>query len=140
MCLCVAIIAGWVLVNHTKPLNMPGEVLIEQKGEILATSTSKESENVILEPQKSTLREELIPICRCESGLRQYNDDGSVLKGYLNKHDIGICQINEIHWGEKAKELEFDIYTENGNIDMANWIFETEGSWPWNWSKSCWEK
>jgi len=69
---------------------------------------------------------------------REFLPDGSVLKGYPNPHDIGLAQINEPTWGKKAKELGYDIYTYQGNLMMAKWIFDHQGSKPWNWSKGCW--
>lgn len=78
-------------------------------------------------------------IAYCESGNRQFDKNGNVIRGIINHHDIGKYQINEIIWGTKAKELGFDIYTEEGNEAMARWIFDNYGTTKWNWSKSCWD-
>jgi len=69
---------------------------------------------------------------------RQFNPDGSVLRGKINPHDIGEFQINELFWGTQAVKLGFDIFTAEGNRDMALWIFENYGLRPWGWSRHCW--
>ena len=77
-------------------------------------------------------------IAIAESGGKQFNSDGTVIMGIINPHDIGKYQINELYWGEKAKELGYDIYTLEGNTSMALWIYQNYGTAPWNWSKSKW--
>ena len=80
----------------------------------------------------------LASIAECESGGRQYNADGSVKRGRVNPNDTGLYQINKTVWGAKAKELGYDILTEEGNIKMANWIYDKYETKPWNASKKCW--
>lgn len=70
---------------------------------------------------------------------RQFKD-GKVLLGYPNPNDVGLAQINEPTWGATAKRLGFDIYTAQGNLAMAKWIFNTYGSAPWKYSEGCWGK
>jgi hypothetical protein len=81
----------------------------------------------------------LARICKAESGNRQFREDGRVLRGRTTPSDIGICQINETIWNDKARELGIDIYTEKGNKEMALWIFNNYGSDPWNASKKNWK-
>jgi len=82
----------------------------------------------------------LSEIAKCESGNSHYDDNGKVKRGKINPHDIGKYQINEIVWGEKAKELGYDIYDEKGNELMAIWIYENYGTYPWRASGWCWKK
>lgn len=94
---------------------------------------------------KPTLDPALVPICTCESGRGvghpvQFNADGSVRRGLVNPQDVGMCQINEHYHLAAAQALGMDIYTEVGNIEYANYLYEHEGTTPWNWSKSCWAK
>ena len=77
----------------------------------------------------------LVKICKAESGNRQFEKSGRVLRGRVNPSDIGFCQIHEPIWNDKARELGYDIYTEQGNKDMAIYIFLTEGESPWNSSR-----
>lgn len=84
---------------------------------------------------------ELVPICACESvgnknaKPQHFNADGSV-KYYQGNY--GMCQINLSTWGDLSNRLGYDIITERGNILMANYIYEKEGSRPWRWSRHCW--
>jgi hypothetical protein len=78
-------------------------------------------------------------ICSCESNLSHYEKDGkTVLRGKVNRYDVGICQINEYYHEKRINALGVDIYTENGNITYAKDLFDREGESPWIWSKSCW--
>ncbi len=69
---------------------------------------------------------------------KEYDEDGSVLHGHQNSGDIGMAQINAPLWEAKAINLGFDIYTAEGNLGMAKWIFDHYGSQPWFWSEHCW--
>jgi hypothetical protein len=77
-------------------------------------------------------------VAKCESGLKQFRADGRVLRGKVEPSDIGILQLNETIWNDKARELGFDIYTEDGNWKMGQWIFDNFGSSPWSASSKCW--
>lgn len=76
----------------------------------------------------------------CESGNRQFNEDGTVLRGVINSQDVGKYQINEYYHLEESKRLGYDIYTEEGNTDYAIYLYETQGLQPWVWSKPCWSE
>lgn len=88
---------------------------------------------------------ELKRICSCESTGSpnnepiHFNADGTVLRGRINSQDVGMCQINEHYWLEKSINLGFDIYTEEGNKQMALWLYDQQGNKPWTWSKKCWK-
>ena len=115
---------------------------------MLATSSPEILTVPIIEKDtKAELVEALVPICTCESGQgtgkpQHYNvKTGKVLRGEENPKDIGMCQINEYWNGKEAKSYGWDIYTEEGNIQMANFLYKTQGATPWNASKlSCWGK
>jgi len=74
----------------------------------------------------------------CESKNRQFNTDGSVYRGSINPKDVGKYQINEFYHLEASKKLGMDIYTEEGNEAYALWLYQHDGTTPWNWSKGCW--
>lgn len=44
----------------------------------------------------------MVEISRCESQFRQYEKDGSVLRGRVNNMDVGIFQINEYYHLERS--------------------------------------
>ena len=77
----------------------------------------------------------MIQISQCESKLRQFNDDGSVVRGPTK--DIGLFQIAPF-WIPTAKKLGYDVFTERGNISFALWLYKQQGTSPWNSSKYCW--
>ena len=81
----------------------------------------------------------LADIAKCESEFRQFNTDGSVLRGRVNKSDVGLLQINEAYHEEKAVELGLDLETVDGNLAYAKYLYDKEGTTPWNASKKCWK-
>lgn len=82
-------------------------------------------------------------IAVCESSGSHFSKTtGQVLAvGNTNKSvDVGKYGINLQTWGSKATELGYDIFTEEGNKKMAEWIYANHGTEPWYASKSCWNK
>jgi hypothetical protein len=79
-----------------------------------------------------------VSIARCESTLRQFNPDGTLLRGMVTPSDVGIFQINEQYHLERSRELGYDIYTLDGNVGYALWLMKREGTKHWNWSRDCW--
>jgi len=77
-------------------------------------------------------------IAFCESDGRHFDENGEVVRGKANPYDIGKYQINVLYWGEKAKELGYDIFTEEGNEAMALQMYREQGTKPWLSSKPCW--
>lgn len=82
---------------------------------------------------------ELLAVAQCESGGRQYDKDGNVVRGKINSLDTGKWQVNIYHWGKDAKKLGYDLETEEGNTKMALWIYKNYGLTPWRWSRWCWQ-
>lgn len=96
-------------------------------------------------PEKVTLAPALKRVCSCESTGRpdreptQFEADGvTVLRGRINNQDIGMCQVNLKYHKVSADKLGLDLFTEEGNIKYANWLYKNEGLTPWNWSRACW--
>lgn len=58
------------------------------------------------------------------------NTDGSV--------DVGGYALNNATWGADASRLGIDIYTEEGNTQMAEWILNNYGTAPWYLSRGRW--
>lgn len=82
----------------------------------------------------------MLEVARCESGLRHFNNDGTVLRGIVDHDDTGAFQINMRYWGEEAEKRKIDLLSLKGNIDMARIIYESYGTKPWYASKKCWDK
>lgn len=73
----------------------------------------------------------LVRICKAESGLTQFEKNGDVFRGRIDKSDIGKCQINERYNNDEARRLGYDIYTEKGNEEFAVYLFLNRGTQPW---------
>ena len=76
-------------------------------------------------------------IAGCESNYRQYDADGSILR---NTHSsaLGLFQIMQSTHEKTAAQLGIDIYTVEGNAAYAKYLYDQEGTAPWNSSKGCW--
>lgn len=80
----------------------------------------------------------MVRVAYCESRHRQFNKSGAVLRGEQNPQDVGIFQINE-YWNlAESKKIGNNIYTIEGNIKHAKYMFERYGTKPWAWSQWCW--
>ncbi|HEV8666897.1 MAG TPA: hypothetical protein VN665_03580 [Candidatus Paceibacterota bacterium] len=81
----------------------------------------------------------MIAIAGCESHFRQYDKDGSVLKNPTTSA-IGVMQIMSSVHNERAADLGIDIYTTQGNLAFAKFLYDNNGTAPWNASRGCWGK
>lgn len=107
-----------------------GAIFIAPQREIRIEVTNAEAEKEI----PAVLRR----IANCESNDRQFDDSGEVIRGKINPLDIGRYQINLKYHEAKAKEMGLDLFNEKDNEEYALFLFETEGTTPWNWSRECW--
>lgn len=82
----------------------------------------------------------MVNVASCESRYKQFNSDGTVHRGVQNNKDVGIMQINEYYHLETAKKLGYDIHTIKGNLLYGKYLYEHQGTTPWNWSKFMWSK
>ncbi len=82
----------------------------------------------------------LAKVAWCESRQRQYDKQGNVLRGEENSDDIGVMQINEMYHAKDAKEKGMDIYSFEGNLKFAKYLYEKKGTSPWSASRPCWGK
>ncbi len=82
----------------------------------------------------------LAEIAHCESHFRQYNSRGEVLRGEKNTYDRGVMQINILYHAKTAKKLGLDLHNIDDNVAYARYLYEKQGTKPWNSSKKCWGK
>lgn len=82
----------------------------------------------------------LANIARCESRMRHLGQDGEILRGEVDADDIGVMQINTRYHQAQADELGIDIYSLNGNLAYAQYLYEKQGVRPWKASMPCWGK
>lgn len=82
----------------------------------------------------------LAEIAFCESRFRQFDGNGNVLRGVQNSQDVGVMQINEKYHLETAQKLGLNLYTLEGNMAYGKYLYDTQGTKPWNYSSHCWGK
>ncbi len=80
----------------------------------------------------------LAEIARCESHFRHFDRSGGVIRGEVNRYDVGVMQINELYHGKEAETLGLDLHAISGNLAYARRLFEREGTTPWLSSVKCW--
>lgn len=77
-------------------------------------------------------------IAWCESRNRQFDINGEIFRGKVNSDDVGVMQINTYYHLKAAKARGNDLFTLEGNLDYAKYLFEREGTVPWMSSSKCW--
>jgi hypothetical protein len=118
----------------------------------LATVLGSGSNSVIAQqpmPQAASVKEYvqtyfadesvMVEIASCESHFRQFGSDGQVLKNPKSSA-VGVFQIMSSIHDPIANDLRVDIYTIQGNLAYAKYLYEKQGTAPWSSSKSCWGK
>lgn len=81
----------------------------------------------------------MVNIAECESHFRHFGEDGGVLRGDVDRRDVGVMQINEYFHGKRAEKLGLDLETLAGNLAYARDLYEREGTTPWLASSKCWK-
>lgn len=82
----------------------------------------------------------MVEIARCESKFTQFGANGSALQGGYNNAMVGVFQIyGDIH-AKEAAGMGMDIYTLDGNLAYAKYLYERQGTTPWLSSFPCWGK
>ena len=80
----------------------------------------------------------LVDVARCESTYRQFDQTGNILRGKVNSADVGVMQINEKYHADEAAKLHLDLYTTEGNVAFAKYLYGKYGTDPWKYSEKCW--
>ena len=118
----------------------------ESAGSARAEKSEKMDESTFTDREALTayLRKEyaetpiLVEIARCESTFRHYGENGKIIRGRVNSHDIGVMQINLLYHADTAEGLNIDLYTVEGNVEYAKYLYGKYGSKPWSASEPCW--
>jgi hypothetical protein len=82
----------------------------------------------------------LAEIAKCESQFTQFNKYGEILRGREVPTDVGVMQINEYYHKKTAEKLGFNLYTVDGNLGYAQWLYDHQGTQPWSASQACWSR
>jgi len=77
-------------------------------------------------------------VAACESRFRHFDSWGDILRGEENPFDVGVMQINEHYHLQQAIDLGYNLYTLDGNLSYARYLYEKEGTDPWEASAPCW--
>lgn len=80
----------------------------------------------------------MVQVARCESQYRHTLADGSVLRGVVDSADTGVMQINKRYHLETAEKLGLDLENIYDNMAYARYLYEKQGTQPWNASSPCW--
>lgn len=116
---------------------VPAETTIEANSVEVAATTATTEEQVRAYFSETPI---LAEVARCESHFRQFDENGQVLRGKVNAQDVGVMQINEHYHLKTAQQLGLDIHTLEGNMAYAKYLYDTQGTRPWNYSSACWSK
>ena len=81
----------------------------------------------------------MVKIAWCESRMRQFDSNGEAFRGAVDSDDTGVMQINTFFHQKKAKELNLDLETLEGNLAYAKHLYEKQGTRPWFASRACWQ-
>ena len=110
--------------------------------EYVSTSSSfTNSKNIESYVRKEFTNEPiLVEVARCESTFRQYDSKGNIIRGKVNSADVGVMQINEKYHADEAAKLGYDIYTTEGNVAFAKYLYGKYGAQPWTSSSPCWSQ
>ena len=130
------------LYGNATPDNGAMNAPVATPTEVTTTATSSTTTSTAA--MQAYLRKEfadtpiLVDIARCESNFHQFDKDGNIVRGRVNKADIGVMQINEKYHADEAVKLGYNIYTVEGNVAFAKYLYDKYGSDPWSSSSKCW--
>lgn len=82
----------------------------------------------------------LAEVSRCESGFRQVDSTGKILRGKKNNKDVGVMQINEFYHSATAKKMGLDLHKMEDNLAYARYLYSKNGTRDWLPSSPCWAK
>lgn len=103
----------------------------------IAAETPTTSPVVVVEQRSLTIKEKIlatfedkrmVDVLWCESNHRQLVNGKPLISP---TSDVGVAQINQVHWKE-AKALGLDIFnSEDDNLKMAKKIYARQGIKAW---------
>jgi len=79
-------------------------------------------------------------VARCESSFAHTNPlTGTVTRGRVNPLDVGVMQINLHYHNRTASNMGLELTKFEDNLQYARYLYEREGTQPWNASRACWQ-
>ena len=137
-------IAGIVILTSQNAGAVPADQIVIEPVKTVVVATAEASVRRPNEEVEQQVREYfhdipvMIEIARCESRYRQYEENGSVLLGDITR-DLGVMQINEYYHLDAAAHLGLDLHDLEDNMAYARYLYNREGTKPWNSSSKCWK-
>jgi len=114
-----------------------GKIVIKGSTESsIATIDPKYTESIVREYFKDIPI--MIQVARCESTFRHTLADGTVLRGFVDNADTGVMQINKRYHEKTAIAMGLDLESIQDNMAYARFLYEKQGTQPWNASSPCW--
>ena len=107
-----------------------------EKAALASQSATSSVENIVKNYFADTPL--LAEVARCESTFRHIDAEGNLIRGTVNKADVGVMQINEYYHLESAKKLGYNLHNIEGNMAFAKYLYERYGAEPWSASQPCW--
>lgn len=128
-------IAGFALAVSTAltPVSMPE---VASAPQILGMPASQSVEEYVREYFKDA--PVMVDIARCESRFRQFGKDGHAIKNPTSSATGTFQVMASIHADFAQDKLGLDIYSLEGNAAYARYLYDKQGTVPWNASKHCW--
>lgn len=115
-----------------KPKTVAKGINLDDNDPSRAFLTAYATEQGLSAPQIIQLKK----IIQAESGWAHFRPDGRVKIGPTN--DVGFGQISVKYQLANAKKMGLDIYKPIDNLKYTVYLYKTQGSSPWNASKSRW--
>ncbi len=116
--LAVAVLIAWWLSGLAFAVNAPQKPFVSLE---IAFYTQP---NLVYIPYVYILGTTIEQVIQCESGGRQYNDEGELIRGKAN--EIGIAQFKQETWDmfNKERGTNLDITSKEDQLDLIYWAFE----------------
>lgn len=131
-----------VMNNTTIPMNQgsPASVAVVAVADNNISAINPKDVNDVARFVKQYYKDTpiLIKVAKCESDMRQFDENGKILRGRANSDDVGVMQINEKYHLEDSKKMGIDIYTLEGNLKYGMYLYKEQGVSPWKASSPCW--
>lgn len=127
-------------VENTPPSDEPKAPI--QVVQLIDEKTLSDEEFVKLKSEHAGLDSVMmLAIAKCESGLRQFEKDGTLLKSRFSSNDQGLFQIWPGNATTKQKtgyqDLGIDVTTREGNMEYAIYLMKADGPVHWKASSDC---
>ena len=128
----VVLIVSIAVVVNANTVGSPITALAQFRKKHITNKDLPELIKILAEKEKVDY-DKLIKLATCESTMRHYVKDNEVLRGYVNKNDGGVFQINKPTWQKTADKLNLNLDDPVDNCLMAIWIIKNDSrSWN-NW-------